>query len=72
MHTYKSVYCKLTQKNLKYPHGNQPFRFNPHQKALAICEKVLGKNHPKTAISYNKISCDYSKLGNKKGRRIPS
>jgi tetratricopeptide (TPR) repeat protein len=34
-----------------------------HQKSLAISEKVLGKEHPFTAISYNNIGSVYNSMG---------
>ncbi|GHU15706.1 hypothetical protein FACS189441_7740 [Betaproteobacteria bacterium] len=34
-----------------------------HEKALAIREKVLGKEHPDTATSYNNIALVYNKQG---------
>ena len=34
-----------------------------HKKALAIYEKVLGKEHPDTAATYNNIATEYSQQG---------
>ena len=38
-----------------FKQGDYPKSLEWYQKALAIFEKVLGKEHPHTAITYNNI-----------------
>ena len=44
--------------------GNYPKALEFYTKALNINEKVLGKDHPDTAVSYNNIGSAYSNMGN--------
>ena len=43
--------------------GDCPKALEWHQKALAIREKALGKNHPLTAATYNNIAVAYYDQG---------
>ena len=43
--------------------GDYPKAMEWYQRALDICEKVLGKKHPYTATSYNNIASVYSHQG---------
>jgi len=42
--------------------GNYPKALEWHQKALVIREKVLGKEHPSTALTYNNLALVNSHL----------
>jgi tetratricopeptide (TPR) repeat protein len=48
---------------VNYAAANYAAALRWYQKALAICEKVLGKEHPDTAITYNNIAAVYGRQG---------
>jgi tetratricopeptide (TPR) repeat protein len=43
--------------------GDYPQALDYFRKALTICEKTFGTNHPDTALAYNNIGGLYSKMG---------
>jgi len=56
----------MTYNNIALVYDNQgeyPKALEWFQKALAICEKVLGKEHPDTAMTYNNIAMVYNNQG---------
>ena len=46
-----------------YQDGNYPKALEFYTKALNIQEKILGKDHPDTALSYNNIGSVYNRMG---------
>ena len=43
--------------------GDYTSALQSHQRALEICRKTLGENHPGTAASYNNIGSTQKALG---------